>query len=107
MEPHTIIKEVRSALEHEPKIEYHAHRLKIALEPDGSLVLEGELLSIVAKKLALRHAAAVSGVSAIIDRLRVAPSKAMGDGEIRDHVRDALVEEPALDQMRHPDSNQR
>jgi len=28
----------------------------------------------------------------------VTPSRPMGDGEIRDHVRDALVEEPALDQ---------
>jgi osmotically-inducible protein OsmY len=98
VETRTIIKDVCSALEHEPKIEYRAHRLKIALEQDGSLLLEGELPSIAAKKLALRHAAAVSGVSAIIDRLRVAPSRPMSDGQIRDHVRDALIEEPALDQ---------
>jgi osmotically-inducible protein OsmY len=98
VETSTIIKEVRSALEREPKIEYHAHRLKMDLESDGSLVLEGELPSIAAKKLALRHAAAVRGVPAIIDRLRITPSKRMADGEIRDHVRDALVQEPALDQ---------
>ena len=62
------------------------------------MVLEGEVPNIAAKKLALRHAATVPGVSAIVDRLRVAPSRRMADGEIRDHVRDALVQEPALGQ---------
>ena len=93
----TIIKEVRSALEHEPRVELHNHPLKISFEPDDSLILEGELPGIAAKKLALRHTAAVSGVLAIIDRLRVTPSRPMGDGEIRDHARNALMEEPALD----------
>jgi osmotically-inducible protein OsmY len=93
-----IIKEVRSALEHEPRIEFHRHPLVVRLDTDGSLVLEGELPTIAAKKLALRRAAGVSGVLAIVDRVRVTPSRRMGDGEIRDHVRDALAEEPALDQ---------
>jgi len=85
-------------LEQEPRIEFHPHRVKVAVEPDGAVVLEGELPSIAAKKLALRCAAAVSGVSGIVDRLRVTPSKRMGDGEIRDHVRNAIVEEPSFDQ---------
>jgi osmotically-inducible protein OsmY len=91
------VKLVEAALERDPRINLHKHRLKIALEPDGALVLEGELPSIAAKKLALRHAAAVPEVSGIIDRLRIKPSIRMGDGEIRDHVRDALLGEPALD----------
>jgi osmotically-inducible protein OsmY len=98
VETRTLIKEVRSALEHEPRIKLHSHPLLVSLDPDGSLVLEGDLPSIAAKKLALRRAASVSGVAAIIDRLRVTPSRRMGDGEIRDHVRDALAEEPALRQ---------
>ena len=62
------------------------------LEPkDGVLLLEGELENIAAKKLALEHAAAVGGVSGIVDRLRITPATPMGDGEIRDHVRDALL----------------
>lgn len=85
-------------MEHEPRIELHNHPLRISFDPDDTLILEGELPGIAAKKLALRHAAAVSGVLAIVDRLRVTPSRRMGDGEIRDHVRDALAEEPALDQ---------
>ena len=92
----TIVKEISAALEHDPRISFHKHRLKIVLDLDGALVLEGELEDIAAKKLALRHAAAVGGVIGIVDRLRITPSTPMGDGEIRDHVRDALLEEPAI-----------
>jgi osmotically-inducible protein OsmY len=92
-----IVKEVEAALEHDPRVGFHKHPLKVGFDPDGTLVLEGELPTIAAKKLALEHAAAVAGVSAIIDRLRVAPTRPMGDGEIRDHIRGALIEEPALD----------
>ncbi len=93
----SIVNQVRSSLAKDPKINLHAHQIEIAMEPEGALVLEGEVPSIAAKKLALSHAAQVSGVSGIVDRLRVTPAKRMGDGEIRDHVRDALLEEPALD----------
>jgi osmotically-inducible protein OsmY len=79
------------AFEHDRRIDFHKHRIKIALDPDGTLILEGEVGNIGAKKIALERAAAISG--GIVDRLRVAPSKRMGDGEIRDHVRDALLEE--------------
>lgn len=91
-----IVKQVEAALEHDPHISFHKHPLKIALDPDGALVLEGELESIAAKKLALEHAAAIPGVTGIVDRLRVVPATPMGDGEIRDHVRNALLEEPAI-----------
>jgi osmotically-inducible protein OsmY len=92
-----IVKKVEAALEHDVRVELHKHPLRIALDADGALVLEGELPSIVAKKLALEHAAAIPGISGIVDRLRVMPTRRMGDGEIRDHVRDALLEEPTID----------
>jgi osmotically-inducible protein OsmY len=92
----TIVKEVNAALERDPRISFHKHPLKIAVDPDGTLFLEGELENIAAKKLALEHAAAIGGVIGIVDRLRIAPSIPMGDGEIRDHVRNALLEEPAI-----------
>lgn len=93
----TIVTQVEAALERDARVNLHKYPLKIAFDPDGALVLEGEVENIIAKKLALEHAAAVPGVSAIIDRLRVAPSTSMRDGEIRDHVRAALLEEPALE----------
>jgi osmotically-inducible protein OsmY len=92
----TIVKEVSAALERDPRISFHKHPLKIALDVEGALVLEGELENIAAKKLALEHAAAVGGMVGIVDRLRITPSTPMGDGEICDHVRDALLEEPAI-----------
>ncbi len=96
------MKRVELALEHDRRIDFHKHRIKIGLDPDGALVLEGEVGNIAAKKIALERAAAISG--GIVDRLRVAPSKRMGDGEIRDHVRDALLEEACFGSIRTGDS---
>jgi osmotically-inducible protein OsmY len=90
-----VVKEVRAAFEHEPRINLHRYPVHIACS-DGDLVLEGEMENIVAKKLALELAAAVPGVSGIVDRLRVVPAQPMGDGAIRDHVRDALLQEPVF-----------
>ena len=58
--------------------------------------MEGELADIAAKKLALERAAAVLGVTHIIDRLHVTPAERQEDGLIRNLVRDALIAEPAF-----------
>jgi osmotically-inducible protein OsmY len=96
IETEKILTAVRAALEHEPRINLHQYPVHIAWS-DGSLLLDGEVEDIIAKKLALELAAAVPGVAGIIDRLRVAPAQRMGDGAIRDHVRSALLQEPALE----------
>ncbi|MCS6927122.1 MAG: BON domain-containing protein [Candidatus Binatia bacterium] len=87
-----VVKAVRAALVHEPRINLHRYPVRVAFS-NGDLVLEGEVEHIVAKKLALELAAAVPGVDGIVDRLRVRPAQPMGDGAIRDHVRDALIQE--------------
>ncbi len=92
-----LLRRVEAALANDSRVELHKHPLRVALEADGAVVLEGELPTIIAKKLALEHAAAIPDVSGVIDRLCVTPTRSMGDGEIRDHVRDALMEEPTLD----------
>jgi osmotically-inducible protein OsmY len=92
-----IAKEVKAALERDPRVDFRRHAIEVRFDPDGMLILEGELPTIAAKKLALEHAAAIPGVNGIVDRLRVTPTRSMGDGEIRDHLRAALLEEPALD----------
>jgi osmotically-inducible protein OsmY len=90
-----VLKEVRAAMEREPRI--NLHKFPIAMEfSDGVLTLEGETEHIAAKKLGMELAAAVRGVSGIVDRLHVAPSTRMGDGAILDAVRDALLQEPIL-----------
>lgn len=48
------------------------------------------------RNLSLERAAAVKGVGRIVDRLRVKPAEGMSDGQIRDHLRDALLRESTL-----------
>ena len=91
-----LIKRIRAALEKDTRI--NLHRFPIALFFDGAeLVLAGNAEHIAAKKIALQLAAASDPTLRIVDRLRVTPAAAMSDGEIRDHVIKALLEEPALE----------
>lgn len=90
-----VIKEVLAALEREPRVNLHGFSIRVEYD-DGTLTLIGETEGVAAKKLALELAAAVPGVTGIVDRLRVAPAEMMEDGTIRDHVGDALVAEPAF-----------
>ncbi len=90
-----IVKEVLAALERDPRIDLH-HNPIAALYADGILTLEGEVPNIAGKKRGLEIAAAVPGVTGIVDRLRVTPAEAMEDGVIRDHVCDAMAQEPAF-----------
>lgn len=90
-----VVRKVRAAFEHEPRV--NLHRFPIFIDfGDGFVTLEGEVENVAAKKIALRLAAGMRGVRGIVDRLRVAPALGMSDGEIRDHVRRALIQEPTL-----------
>ncbi|WHZ27810.1 MAG: hypothetical protein OJF51_002607 [Nitrospira sp.] len=95
LERDRVLKEVRAALEREPRINLHKFPVEIEFG-DGVLTLEGEVEHIAAKKLSLESAIAVQGVSGIVDRLRVTPATRMGDGAILDAVRDALLQESIL-----------
>jgi osmotically-inducible protein OsmY len=94
-EKQEVIKAVKAAFEHEPRINLHSHPLHIDFE-DGVLTLEGDVENIAAKKLGLELAIVVPGVTGIVDRLHVMPAMPMGDGAVLDAVRNALLEEPAL-----------
>ncbi len=94
-----LINAVRARLEKEPRVNLHAHPLRLALAA-GTLTMEGEVADIAAKKLALELAAAMPGIDGIVDRLRVAPAERMADGAVRDAVRDALMQEPAFAEIK-------
>jgi osmotically-inducible protein OsmY len=94
-----LLDQLRSALRSEPRVDLHRYPIHLSLE-DDTLILEGEVQDVAAKKLALKAVAAVPGFSGIVDRLHVQPATPMGDGEIRDKVRDALLQEPALADIR-------
>jgi osmotically-inducible protein OsmY len=90
-----VLAAVRSALHSEPRIHVVDGPIHLAFA-GNELTMEGEVDHIAGKKLALEAAARIPGVGGIIDRLHVRPATPMGDGEIRDKVRDALLEESAL-----------
>ena len=87
---------VRSAVSSEPRVHPNAGSIHLIFA-NGELTMEGEVDHVAAKKLALEAAARVPGVDRIIDRLHVRPATPMGDGEIRDKVCDALLEETVLE----------
>lgn len=76
-------RKVHAALEREPRINIHRHPIRIDAR-DGAVTLEGEVADVAAKKLALEAAAGADGVRGVVDRLRVAPGEARGDGAVRD-----------------------
>ena len=85
-------RKVHAALEREPRINIHRHPIRVQSQ-DGAVILEGEVADIAAKKLALEAAAAAEGVSGVVDRLRVAPGEARGDGAVRDSLARLLLEQ--------------
>jgi osmotically-inducible protein OsmY len=92
-----VLKAVRAAFEHERRINLHRYPIHMDFrDVDGVLTLEGEAENIAAKKLAMELAITVPSVSGIVDRLRTVPAERMGDKAILNAVRDALLEEPAL-----------
>jgi osmotically-inducible protein OsmY len=86
---------IRDVLRADTRIRFDEQSLTIALS-QGDLVMEGEVADVSVKRRALRCAAEVIGNRAIVDRIRVRPAEPMADGMVRDLVRDALLQEPAL-----------
>lgn len=91
----SIISVVTAALEREKHVNLHEFPLQLEFDA-GVLTMEGEVEHIMAKKRALEVAAAVSGVDRIVDRIRLVPAERMQDGDIRDHVCNALLAENML-----------
>jgi osmotically-inducible protein OsmY len=89
------IRQIRGALENEPRVNLHRYPLKVDIAA-GAVVLEGEVESVAAKKIALELAGATSGIRGVIDRLRVAVAERRGDGAIRDALCAFLLREPEL-----------
>lgn len=89
------VKRIRGLFEHEPRINLHRHPIAISVA-DGAVVLEGEVASIAAKKLALELAGSLDGLRGVVDRLRVAPGERRGDGAIRDALCGILLRQPEL-----------
>lgn len=90
-----VLAEVRQALRSEPRLDFDHQSIRLAFAA-GELLMSGQVDGIAAKKRAAARAAAVPSVSRVIDELCVRPKATMPDGEIRDLLRPALLEEPTL-----------
>ncbi len=93
--PDPIVQEVYAALEVEPAANLHASEVTVT-HHQGVVILQGEVPDIAGKRRAVLAAACVPGVRVVVDQLRTAAAEAMSDATLRDHVRDALLREPAL-----------
>lgn len=80
-----LLKRVQAAIEHGAHIDLQNLPIGITLH-EGAVTLAGSLADIGAKKQAVRAAASVAGVSAVIDRLRVGADQPPADGATRDAV---------------------
>lgn len=87
---------VRAALERDTTINLHEQpRLEIRFE-DGTVVLQGEVTDVGAKRRIAQRVAGIRGVGSVSDRLRVVPAERRGDGAIRDSLYARLASEPVF-----------
>jgi osmotically-inducible protein OsmY len=93
------LERVHAVLEADTRLDATAQRLTLAFA-EGILTIDGEVGDVASKRRTLADAASVPEVRGVVDRLRVAPGTRMQDGEIRDHVRDALLDDSEFDECR-------
>lgn len=91
----TILKQVHAALECETRINVHRFPMQMKLV-DGTLTLAGEVAGIAAKRLAIRLAGGIPGVTRVIDQITVVPADYKADGEILDALTRFLLRETDL-----------
>lgn len=85
-------KTVYAALERHPGVNLHRCRIELRRQ-DDKLVLEGEVDSIIAKRLARQLAMKAADGVAILDHLRVRPLELRGDDEILNAIHQTLMQE--------------
>jgi osmotically-inducible protein OsmY len=87
----SILKKLRAALEREPCINLHQWPVSLSMTDEHALVMEGEVESVAAKKLALKLARTMPDVNSVVSRLHVAPTEHKGDGEIQEMLASMLL----------------
>jgi osmotically-inducible protein OsmY len=93
-----IIRQIQGALTRDLRVNLPASDISISCE-EGFVTLSGTVDSVAARRLAPRLAAQIQGVKTVDDRLRVSPPNPMGDLEIAEHVRHALIQERNIEEQ--------
>ena len=89
-----IVEAVTLAFHKEPRLGPRFKLERIAFESGGTLVLQGYVATLAEKKLALLRAAAIPGVSSLVDRVHLTPSAPASDRHIRAQLRELFAEDP-------------
>src|SRR2546429_9961732 len=76
-----VSKEVKAALEVDPRVDLHGFPIQVVHDGDGRVRLEGEVESIAAKRAAMPLAQPVSGTEPGIDALPLGPRGPRRHGE--------------------------
>lgn len=97
---HDLREEALAAIRSEGRIGPHFKPAVLEIDDDGTATIQAEVDTIAIKRLALERLAAIKGVSAIIDRLRVKPATVMSDDGMLDHLRKAYYGELSFRHLR-------
>lgn len=90
-----LVRELHALLACEPRINHHRFPISLSFDAD-TLVLEGDVENVGAKKLAVEKVRHWDGIEWVVDRMRVIPAARRGDGAIRDSVCAYLSSEPVF-----------
>ena len=91
-----LIAELRQRLAGDRRLAGGLTLARFRREPDGLLLIEGDVDRVAQKKIALEIAAAHPDVPGIVDRLRVRPAETMSDSGIRSHLRKIFASDVTL-----------
>lgn len=87
----TIMKQMHAAFEHESHLNLQNHPIHMSFN-DGALIVEGEVPDIASKRRIIQLAHSMSDAAEFVDRLHVAANPPVGDGALRDHVCERLLQ---------------
>jgi osmotically-inducible protein OsmY len=85
-----------TAIRSESRIGPHFKPLRLEIAEDGTATIEAEVKNVALKRLALERLAGTPGISAVIDRMHVAPAVPKSDDGILDDLRKAFYDEPSF-----------
>lgn len=85
-----------TAIRSESRIGPHFKPARLEIAEDGTATIEAEVDTVAVKRLALERLAAIPGITAVIDRLRVRPAQPKSDDGILDDLRKAYYDEPSF-----------
>ncbi len=91
-----LIGELRERLVGDKRLAGGLTLARLRREPDGMILIEGDVDRVAQKKIALEIVAAHPAILGIVDRLRVRPAEAMSDAGIRSHLRKILASDVTL-----------